>query len=185
MCWDFIRYHIWHAVWVGAYISWGFAKSGNCNRIRKRQKGQRIHGERKVSPWWNCCHGTLLLVLNLTPFSLIPLWCLLWPLKIDNICICSLNRWNYNTKSTVAAIVNSVLVSSIQFSFFYLNKLKMVKQRLMQPDVEQNGWLLDGYPRSLSQAMALENLEIRPDIFILLEVWCFTLIYQSSCMHLS
>ncbi|XP_078158700.1 adenosine monophosphate kinase [Carex rostrata] len=46
----------------------------------------------------------------------------------------------------------------------------MVKQRLMQPDVEQNGWLLDGYPRSLSQAMALENLEIRPDIFIFLEV---------------
>ncbi|KAF3340973.1 adenylate kinase [Carex littledalei] len=46
----------------------------------------------------------------------------------------------------------------------------MVKQRLMQPDVEQHGWLLDGYPRSFSQAMALENLEIRPDIFILLEV---------------
>lgn len=46
----------------------------------------------------------------------------------------------------------------------------MVKSRLMQPDVEQNGWLLDGYPRSLSQAMALENLNIRPDIFILLEV---------------
>ncbi|KAJ1692251.1 hypothetical protein LUZ63_008949 [Rhynchospora breviuscula] len=46
----------------------------------------------------------------------------------------------------------------------------MVKERLMKPDVEQNGWLLDGYPRSLSQAMALENLGIRPDVFILLEV---------------
>ncbi|KAJ3681437.1 hypothetical protein LUZ60_015926 [Juncus effusus] len=46
----------------------------------------------------------------------------------------------------------------------------MVKKRLMDEDVEQNGWLLDGYPRSLSQAMALENLGIRPDIFILLDV---------------
>lgn len=61
----------------------------------------------------------------------------------------------------------------------------MVKQRLMQPDVEQNGWLLDGYPRSFSQAMALENLEIRPDIFILLEVWHFTLISTLlACIHL-
>lgn len=33
-----------------------------------------------------------------------------------------------------------------------------------------NGWLLDGYPRSLSQAEALENMNIRPHLFILLEV---------------
>uniref|UniRef100_A0A6V7QUZ1 adenylate kinase n=1 Tax=Ananas comosus var. bracteatus TaxID=296719 RepID=A0A6V7QUZ1_ANACO len=46
----------------------------------------------------------------------------------------------------------------------------MVKERLMQPDAEENGWLLDGYPRSLSQTMALEDLGIRPDLFILLEV---------------
>lgn len=46
----------------------------------------------------------------------------------------------------------------------------MVKERLLQPDVEKNGWLLDGYPRSLSQATALENLGIHPDLFILLEV---------------
>ncbi|XP_072966110.1 adenylate kinase, chloroplastic-like [Typha angustifolia] len=46
----------------------------------------------------------------------------------------------------------------------------MVKERLLQRDAEENGWLLDGYPRSLSQAMALEDLDIRPDIFILLDV---------------
>ncbi|KAG0499050.1 hypothetical protein HPP92_003741 [Vanilla planifolia] len=46
----------------------------------------------------------------------------------------------------------------------------LVKERLQQPDVQQNGWLLDGYPRSLSQAKALEDLCIRPDIFILLDV---------------
>lgn len=67
-------------------------------------------------------------------------------------------------------------IQNFKSFIFYLNKLKMVKQRLMQPDVEQNGWLLDGYPRSLSQAMALENLEIRPDIFIFLEVWHPTII---------
>nr|CAD1817759.1 unnamed protein product [Ananas comosus var. bracteatus] len=58
----------------------------------------------------------------------------------------------------------------------YMEKGKLVPdeivvlERLMQPDAEENGWLLDGYPRSLSQTMALEDLGIRPDIFILLEV---------------
>ncbi|GJN12653.1 hypothetical protein PR202_ga30948 [Eleusine coracana subsp. coracana] len=48
--------------------------------------------------------------------------------------------------------------------------VNMVKDRLLQPDAQENGWLLDGYPRSYSQAMALETLNIRPDIFLLLEV---------------
>ncbi|KAG9456979.1 hypothetical protein H6P81_001487 [Aristolochia fimbriata] len=46
----------------------------------------------------------------------------------------------------------------------------MVKERLFQTDAQENGWLLDGYPRSLSQAQALEDLGIQPDIFIVLEV---------------
>lgn len=46
----------------------------------------------------------------------------------------------------------------------------MVKERLSQQDAQENGWLLDGYPRSLSQAAALDNLGIRPDLFILLDV---------------
>ncbi|KAK4718959.1 hypothetical protein R3W88_017297 [Solanum pinnatisectum] len=44
----------------------------------------------------------------------------------------------------------------------------MVKERLMRPDSQEKGWLLDGYPRSLSQAVALK--EFQPDLFILLEV---------------
>ncbi|XP_055832614.1 adenylate kinase, chloroplastic-like isoform X2 [Solanum dulcamara] len=44
----------------------------------------------------------------------------------------------------------------------------MVKERLMCPDSQEKGWLLDGYPRSLSQAVALK--EFQPDLFILLEV---------------
>lgn len=46
----------------------------------------------------------------------------------------------------------------------------MVKERLLQPDSQQRGWLLDGYPRSSSQAAALEDYGIRPDLFILLDV---------------
>ncbi|XP_068653430.1 LOW QUALITY PROTEIN: adenylate kinase, chloroplastic-like [Aristolochia californica] len=46
----------------------------------------------------------------------------------------------------------------------------MVKERLFQSDAQENGWLLDGYPRSLSQAQALEDLGIEPDIFIVLDV---------------
>ncbi|PKI73505.1 adenylate kinase, chloroplastic isoform X1 [Punica granatum] len=46
----------------------------------------------------------------------------------------------------------------------------MVKERLLQPDSLENGWLLDGYPRSSSQGIALREYGIQPDLFILLEV---------------
>uniref|UniRef100_A0A803KZX6 adenylate kinase n=1 Tax=Chenopodium quinoa TaxID=63459 RepID=A0A803KZX6_CHEQI len=46
----------------------------------------------------------------------------------------------------------------------------MVKDRLMQPDSQEKGWILDGYPRSLSQAIALKDFGFQPDLFILLEV---------------
>jgi adenylate kinase len=46
----------------------------------------------------------------------------------------------------------------------------MVKARLAQPDAAARGWLLDGYPRSGSQAEAIEREGIRPDVFLLLEV---------------
>lgn len=46
----------------------------------------------------------------------------------------------------------------------------MVRDRLLQPDSKEKGWLLDGYPRSVSQATALKDLGFEPDLFILLEV---------------
>lgn len=46
----------------------------------------------------------------------------------------------------------------------------MIKDRLAKPDVEKNGWLLDGYPRSASQAEAIEREGIRPDVFLLIDV---------------
>eukprot|EP00270_Netrium_digitus_P018851 TRINITY_DN7257_c0_g1_i2.p1 TRINITY_DN7257_c0_g1~~TRINITY_DN7257_c0_g1_i2.p1 ORF type:complete len:649 (-),score=216.76 TRINITY_DN7257_c0_g1_i2:222-2132(-) len=48
--------------------------------------------------------------------------------------------------------------------------IPIVKSRLAQPDAMENGWLLDGYPRSASQAAALEKAGIRPDVFIVLQV---------------
>ncbi|CAL1363802.1 unnamed protein product [Linum trigynum] len=46
----------------------------------------------------------------------------------------------------------------------------MVKDRLLQSDSQEKGWLLDGYPRSMSQATALKGYGFQPDIFIVLEV---------------
>jgi adenylate kinase len=46
----------------------------------------------------------------------------------------------------------------------------MVKSRLAADDVQQRGWLLDGYPRSASQAEAIEAQGIRPDCFLLIDV---------------
>lgn len=46
----------------------------------------------------------------------------------------------------------------------------MVKDRMAQDDVQQRGWLLDGYPRSASQAEAIQQVGINPDVFILINV---------------
>lgn len=46
----------------------------------------------------------------------------------------------------------------------------MIKDRLSQPDSQEKGWLLDGYPRSLSQATGLKAYGFEPDLFILLDV---------------
>ncbi|GLI59156.1 hypothetical protein VaNZ11_000981 [Volvox africanus] len=48
--------------------------------------------------------------------------------------------------------------------------VEMVKSRLAQDDVKMQGWLLDGYPRSASQAEAIEKEGIRPDLFLLIQV---------------
>ncbi|GIL91480.1 hypothetical protein Vretimale_18765 [Volvox reticuliferus] len=48
--------------------------------------------------------------------------------------------------------------------------VEMVKSRLAQDDVRKHGWLLDGYPRSASQAEAIEKEGIRPDLFLLIQV---------------
>ncbi|KAI0492309.1 hypothetical protein KFK09_026580 [Dendrobium nobile] len=46
----------------------------------------------------------------------------------------------------------------------------MVITRLSLPDVKERGWLLDGFPRTFSQAQSLERVNIRPDIYIVLDV---------------
>ena len=46
----------------------------------------------------------------------------------------------------------------------------MVKHRLAQPDVQGQGWLLDGYPRSADQAAAILEEGIHPDVFLLIQV---------------
>lgn len=46
----------------------------------------------------------------------------------------------------------------------------MVKSRLNEDDCTSKGWLLDGYPRSASQAASLEEAGIVPELVLLLEV---------------
>jgi adenylate kinase len=46
----------------------------------------------------------------------------------------------------------------------------LVCDRLREGDCTQNGWLLDGFPRTAFQADALVSRKIHPDCFILLDV---------------
>lgn len=74
--------------------------------------------------------------------------CCFWPVSTD----CNLPARAYGNR-TQARSVSLVLCC-----------------RLSSPDVAARGWLLDGYPRSASQAEAIEKEGIRPDIFLLIDV---------------
>ncbi len=45
-----------------------------------------------------------------------------------------------------------------------------VKQRLGEPDVQERGFLLDGFPRTPAQAEALKDMKLQIDCFVLLVV---------------
>ena len=46
----------------------------------------------------------------------------------------------------------------------------LICDRLKQDDCKENGWLLDGFPRTKSQANSLSNAGMVPDCFLLLDV---------------
>ncbi|XP_024013071.1 adenylate kinase 5, chloroplastic isoform X2 [Eutrema salsugineum] len=48
--------------------------------------------------------------------------------------------------------------------------IAMVARRLSREDAKKNGWLLDGFPRTFAQAQSLDKLNVKPDIFLLLDV---------------
>ena len=48
--------------------------------------------------------------------------------------------------------------------------IPLVVERLEEPDVDERGFLLDGFPRTPAQAAALEEEGIEVDVFVLLNV---------------
>lgn len=48
--------------------------------------------------------------------------------------------------------------------------ISMVMTRISQKDAKEKGWLLDGFPRTSAQAQSLEQLNIRPDVYVVLDV---------------
>jgi adenylate kinase len=49
-------------------------------------------------------------------------------------------------------------------------KILQVKDRLDASDCKDNGWLLDGFPRTQAQAAALEDAGVSADCFLFLDV---------------
>lgn len=48
--------------------------------------------------------------------------------------------------------------------------IAMVAGRLSREDAKKHGWLLDGFPRTFAQAQSLDKLNVKSDIFLLLDV---------------
>lgn len=81
------------------------------------------------------------------------------------------SRWNRDS----CILWIHLLVWCFPLPFFSASEnkhfhLQMVTARLSHEDAKTKGWLLDGYPRSFAQAQSLENLKIRPDVYVVLDV---------------
>lgn len=48
--------------------------------------------------------------------------------------------------------------------------IQAVLDRISQPDCQERGWLLDGFPRTAAQANSLVKMGIVPDLFLFLDV---------------
>eukprot|EP00823_Brevimastigomonas_motovehiculus_P002981 TRINITY_DN1791_c0_g1_i2.p2 TRINITY_DN1791_c0_g1~~TRINITY_DN1791_c0_g1_i2.p2 ORF type:complete len:218 (-),score=48.24 TRINITY_DN1791_c0_g1_i2:1050-1703(-) len=62
--------------------------------------------------------------------------------------------------------------------------ISMTKDRLEAKDCQQNGWLLDGFPRTHTQAKALEQIGAKADAFIELDVDDRVMIERSVCRRM-
>lgn len=47
---------------------------------------------------------------------------------------------------------------------------RLILERLRSRDCQERGYILDGYPRTLTQAQSLQDAGINPDVFLLLNV---------------
>ena len=61
--------------------------------------------------------------------------------------------------------------------------VEMVTNRLSQPDVQEHGWLLDGYPRSGDQAEAIVQVGIKPDLFVLISVSPLLMLHMCKLLY--
>jgi len=58
--------------------------------------------------------------------------------------------------------------------------VRLVITRILQADCDNLGWLLDGFPRTLVQAEALERANISPDYFVVLDTSLDTVLDRVS-----
>lgn len=154
---------LYFAVWFGAHCSRRSSQGWSCFRNRKWEACQRIYGKRAACPWRNSCHGSLVYMLFLLSLTT------------------KKSKISEGTKGEKRPRCSQFCKGSHLSCW-----LQMVKERLSQQDSLENGWLLDGYPRSVSQATALKKLGFDPDIFILLEVrfccWSWYFLINSSSL---
>lgn len=47
--------------------------------------------------------------------------------------------------------------------------IELVKKRVAADDCQRNGWILDGFPRTVRQARLMQNADIDPDVVIELD----------------
>jgi adenylate kinase family enzyme len=87
---------------------------------------------------------------------------------------CMLFLLSFLPSLVLLLILDSLYLSPHRHHFLLNIKISplflQVKDRLAMPDCIANGWLLDGFPRTPAQAMALSESGVSADCFIFLNV---------------
>lgn len=85
--------------------------------------------------------------------------------SIRTLCFCYLS----STQSHHSFISLWVMITTI-ITFIIITDVLSVSGKKEQPDCMTSGWLLDGFPRTRNQAISLQNSNILPDIFLIIDV---------------
>lgn len=77
-------------------------------------------------------------------------------------------RYNIKNRTELGRIAKKAIVAKSLVPDDIV--IQMISERIDQSDCQEKGWMLDGFPRTVDQALALERCKIHPKFYLLIDV---------------